>query len=153
MGLCTAVKVSRVNNLSDARYCAGMGVRWIGFCLDATEPAYLPFSKALEIASWLSGVAFIGELYRELPPSDIHRYPLDYLQTDCPEKLPLLQSYGLPLVLRLPAHTPADLLKAQQIMSENAHWVEFFLLEGNLSPEVETVQTLLKQICRQYPTS
>ena len=41
MGLKTLVKVSEVNNLSDARYCAGMGVEMIGFSLDENHPKFI----------------------------------------------------------------------------------------------------------------
>ena len=40
----TIVKVSEVNNLSDARYCAGMGVEYIGFSMDN-----VPFEKYKEM--------------------------------------------------------------------------------------------------------
>ena len=30
----TLIKVSNINNLSDARYCAGMGVEMLGFSMD-----------------------------------------------------------------------------------------------------------------------
>ena len=38
MGLRTSVIVNGVNNLSDARYCAGMGVDVIGFNLKLDDP-------------------------------------------------------------------------------------------------------------------
>ena len=40
----TLVKVSGIENLSDARYCAGMGVEFLGFPL-----AQIPFEKFQEI--------------------------------------------------------------------------------------------------------
>jgi phosphoribosylanthranilate isomerase len=52
----TIVKVSEVNNLSDARYCAGMGVEYIGFSMDN-----VPFEKYKEMRGWLAGVQIVGE--------------------------------------------------------------------------------------------
>jgi hypothetical protein len=51
----TKVKVSSIENLSDARYCAGMGVEWLGF------PLAMPLEKFAEIRNWLAGVQIVGE--------------------------------------------------------------------------------------------
>ena len=51
----TKVKVSSIENLSDARYCAGMGVEWLGF------PLAMPVEKLEEIRNWLAGVQIVGE--------------------------------------------------------------------------------------------
>ncbi|TRX51394.1 phosphoribosylanthranilate isomerase [Fulvivirga sp. M361] len=61
MSLKTFVKINTVNNLSDARYCAGMGVNLIGFCLEDGQPDYTPLDKFKQISEWLSGVEFVGE--------------------------------------------------------------------------------------------
>lgn len=60
MQLKTFVKVGNITNLSDARYCAGMGVDVLGFKLeeDATSVSSQLFE---EISGWLSGTAFAGE--------------------------------------------------------------------------------------------
>ena len=54
----TKVKVSAIENLSDARYCAGMGVEWLGFSM--TD---VPLDKFNEIRNWLSGVQIVGEAF------------------------------------------------------------------------------------------
>lgn len=150
MGLQLPVKISGVNNLSDARYCAGMGVQWVGFCLDATAAAYLPSAKVTEIAGWLAGVEFIGELGSNDLPADITAYPLHYLQTDAPEKLAQLSSYGLPLILRLTADTVKDLSTITSLMADYQASVDFFLLEGNLNPDTPAIQAALRTICEKY---
>ncbi|MEM7549844.1 MAG: N-(5'-phosphoribosyl)anthranilate isomerase [Bacteroidota bacterium] len=63
MSLKTRVKVSSVTNLSDARYCAGMGVDLIGFNVDPEHPDYVDPIKFSEITSWLSGVDFAIEYF------------------------------------------------------------------------------------------
>jgi phosphoribosylanthranilate isomerase len=150
MGLQLPVKISGVNNLSDARYCAGMGVQWVGFCLDESAAAYLPAAKVTEIAGWLAGVAFIGELGSNDIPTDITAYPLNYLQTDAPEKLAQLSNYQLPLILRLTADTVEELPNAASAMATYRTSVDFFLLEGNLNPDALEVQTALRNICEKY---
>ena len=61
MALTTSVLVTNVNNLSDARYCAGMGVDMISFMLDPHTTHHLERKAVQEIATWLSGVKVVGE--------------------------------------------------------------------------------------------
>ncbi|SOE24155.1 phosphoribosylanthranilate isomerase [Spirosomataceae bacterium TFI 002] len=51
------VLVKGINNLSDARYCAGMGVNFICFDLDPNNKNTLPFEKIKEIKNWLVGIS------------------------------------------------------------------------------------------------
>lgn len=62
MALKTFVKINGVNNLSDARYCAGMNVNLMGFCVNPNSDEYISPEKYNEITSWTSGVEFVGEL-------------------------------------------------------------------------------------------
>lgn len=55
------VYVHTVSNLSDARYCAGMGVEYIGFCFD--EHTGISISEFEAIKGWLSGIKFVAEFY------------------------------------------------------------------------------------------
>jgi phosphoribosylanthranilate isomerase len=50
------IKVSGLTDLQDARYCAAMGVEFIGFNLQNTPPA-----KIREICAWLSGPKVVIE--------------------------------------------------------------------------------------------
>ena len=61
MALKTLVKISNVTNLSDARYCAGMGVDMLGFSMDADSPDYIEPKKFAEIRGWVAGVQIVGE--------------------------------------------------------------------------------------------
>lgn len=58
--LCCQVYVAPCTNLSEARYCAGMGVQYIGIVIDEAQPNYLSPENFLEIKGWLVGVSFIG---------------------------------------------------------------------------------------------
>lgn len=53
-----------INNLSDARYCAGMGADKITFVLDPTLPGHLDAKTVKELAGWIAGVELIGEFDR-----------------------------------------------------------------------------------------
>jgi len=57
MSLKTFVKVGEITNLSDARYCAGMGVDLLGFNVVENTSGYVDPDKFQEIAGWVVGVS------------------------------------------------------------------------------------------------
>jgi phosphoribosylanthranilate isomerase len=59
--LTKSIYVSGVNNLSDARYCSGMGVDYIGVNVDEENSSYLSVEKFKEINGWVVGVNWIVE--------------------------------------------------------------------------------------------
>lgn len=61
MALKTTVIINEITNLSDARYCAGMGVDYIGFRIDENHDKYVDLENFNEITNWVAGVHFIGE--------------------------------------------------------------------------------------------
>lgn len=63
MSLKTIVKVSHVSNLSDARYCAGMGVEMLGFRVIPGADRYISPEVYQEIRGWISGPDIVAELY------------------------------------------------------------------------------------------
>ncbi len=63
------VYVRSITNLSDARYCAGMGVEMIGFCFDSQSDDFIEPSIALGIMGWISGVKIVAEF-----GDDSHEY-------------------------------------------------------------------------------
>ena len=66
------VLVRGINNLSDARYCAGMGAEGLIFTLDPTLPGAVDAALVRELAGWVAGVELIGE-FGALPAADINR--------------------------------------------------------------------------------
>ena len=54
------VKVGKVTNLSDARYCAGMGVDMLGFSVGPGHRS-MDTKKYKEITEWVSGPDFVLE--------------------------------------------------------------------------------------------
>ncbi|MBL7864986.1 MAG: hypothetical protein JNK10_08935 [Cyclobacteriaceae bacterium] len=81
----SVVYVSRITNLSDARYCAGMGVDIIGFVVDPTHPDYVSPQAYQEMVGWISGPKRAIELIT-LPATDINAtialYLPDYIHVD-----------------------------------------------------------------------
>ncbi|MBK0402885.1 hypothetical protein I5M27_07795 [Adhaeribacter sp. BT258] len=61
MALKTTVLVNGINNLSDARYCAGMGADLMGFNLDASHADHITEAAFKEITGWVSGIQLVGE--------------------------------------------------------------------------------------------
>ena len=57
MALKTFVKISSINNLSAARYCAGMGVDFLSFPISSIDP-----KKYQEITGWVAGPKFGVEI-------------------------------------------------------------------------------------------
>lgn len=55
------LKFSALNNLSDARYAAGMWADFTGFCFDPSDASYIEPGKAKEISSWINGPLLCGE--------------------------------------------------------------------------------------------
>lgn len=55
------VKISHVNNLTDARYFAAAGVRFLGFCCNPGATQYCSVSRINEICQWVEGTEFVLE--------------------------------------------------------------------------------------------
>ncbi|MBS9524589.1 phosphoribosylanthranilate isomerase [Litoribacter alkaliphilus] len=77
MALRTFVKISSVNNLSDARYCAGMYVNVMGFALEQNDSNYISPQKFKVLSDWVSGVEFVAE-FKNSHPENILTTLQDY---------------------------------------------------------------------------
>jgi len=141
MALKTTVKVSGVNNLSDARYCAGMGVALIGFDLTPGSPNFLLPEKAREIAGWLAGASIVGEITGPAVPAWAD-YPLAALQVDNETALGAVQTSGLPVWYAIEVTLAADLALAESTMQQLSDQVTGFLLHGSIELAGSVHQTL-----------
>jgi phosphoribosylanthranilate isomerase len=99
-----------INNLSDARYCAGMGADKLTFILDPALPGHLDAKAVKELAGWIAGVELIGEFDNLSTPE------INALAADCALDAVLLRSHrpadelaeiAPPVYLELPAETLA----------------------------------------------
>ncbi|MDX1903443.1 MAG: phosphoribosylanthranilate isomerase [Thermonemataceae bacterium] len=79
MALKTFVKVGNITNLSDARYCAGMGVDMLGFDVESK----ISPEKYAEMVGWLSGIRLVAE-FEQSSLQEINqilqKYPVDAIQ-------------------------------------------------------------------------
>jgi phosphoribosylanthranilate isomerase len=140
----TKVKVSSIENLSDARYCAGMGVEWLGFSLA------MPLEKFVEIRNWLAGVQIVGECVG-LKPVDIKivvaSHQPDAIEIDSKVNLVLIQDIDLPKILRVNIDT--DNLPA--LFTSAAPYVSHFLLIGDGPESLQGMESSIEIWAAQYP--
>ena len=121
----TTIKVSNLNNLSDARYCAGMGVEMLGFSMDE-----LDFDKFKEMRGWLAGVQIVGETASKDIATIIglvEKYQPDFLEISNWENVIEIQRIGKPIILKVDFAT-ANLPALFQTAKGN---VEYFVLENS----------------------
>ncbi|NMM49874.1 hypothetical protein [Marinigracilibium pacificum] len=101
MALRCKVIVRNISNLSDARYCAGMGVDFYGFSTDPEYDEHLSPESFKEINEWLSGI----EPVAEAPGSDIEEVNNNYgvdkflLLNPSSEDLKKMNSYQFFLIM------------------------------------------------------
>ncbi|GLU53161.1 hypothetical protein [Dyadobacter frigoris] len=153
--LSRTVKISNVTNLSDARYCAGMGVEMLGFSIDEDSPNYISPKKFEEICSWLAGVQLVAETSQtnpELLLKALADYPVHYVQVESPGLLTYLQSeLSLPLILRVSVDT-YDTSDIYSIFSRYGDSVNYFLLESDANgPLTEEWTQVLTELAKEYP--
>ena len=133
MSLSTVVKISQVTNLSDARYCAGMGVEMVGFMIDEDSESYVSSQKVNEIRSWLTGVKIVIEsqnLDTESLLEAIEKYNPDYVQINNPYFISSLKAKtNKPIILSIEANQDADSIDI--VMQKTASLVDYFLIESN----------------------
>ncbi|GAB4017252.1 phosphoribosylanthranilate isomerase [Spirosoma koreense] len=154
MALKTLVKISNVTNLSDARYCAGMGVDMLGFSMDSDSPDYVDPKKFDEIRGWVAGVQIVGETTTsdpELIEQLLETYQPDGLQIDEAALLPYLSTFGKSLILRV------DLLQLtldqlDTLFLTGVSGAEYVLLEssGPIHLDVE-LKTVLQRLASRFP--
>ncbi|WP_373514526.1 hypothetical protein [Persicitalea sp.] len=151
----TFVKISNFTNLSDARYCAGMGVDMLGFSVDEASDQYIIPKKYAEMRAWIAGVKLVAESSESDPQkllTVLADYEFDALQVEDPNLLQYLKSeLDKPLLLRVDVdHYEADELDA--LMGRYSAEVEFFLLESEKNASLtDEWRNYLHKLSREYP--
>src|SRR5688572_188745 len=106
MPLKTLVRAGSITNLSDARYCAGMGVDWLGFNVIEGQDQYVSPKEFQDIRGWVSGPKIIAQIYN-IPSTDALTAILDNYQPDFLElgmnDLKKFSALPLPFILAVPA--------------------------------------------------
>jgi len=154
MALQTIVKISNVTNLSDARYCAGMGVDMLGFSMDDDTPEYVEPKKFEEIRSWVAGVKIVGET-TATDTEHIERlldtYQPDVLQVDEAALLPFLSTFGKPLILRVDL-SQFTLDQLETLFQTSSAGADFVLLESRAPLHIDDdLKNTLQPLAVRYP--
>ena len=156
MQLKTLVKVSAVNNLSDARYCAGMGVTMMGFALDSDYPHYIGPEKFKAITQWIQGVTLVGELDTTDPTviqKVLDQYAVDCLQLNDPIATRSIASLTVPLLIKLRIQGNETLHALQSCMNAYIPYCQYFLLEAASSHAVDftALQPTINHLAQYFP--
>jgi phosphoribosylanthranilate isomerase len=140
----TKVILSRVTNLSDARYASGMGVDYIGFSINPANTQYVTVEQAKTIGDWLSGVSIIGDVGDSLT-TDMADYSTSYIQTS---NASIINELDEP-ILALDVND-SSINEVIDLLATYSSEVSFFVLNvenGRLS----TLQPQLFELCSKYP--
>lgn len=151
MTLKTLVKISEVTNLSDARYCAGMGVDLIGFPLDESHPKFIDLAKAKEISSWICGIKVVGEFEGNDPKTIAYlaqQLGLEYIQLNKPVSTEEIRKIPKPVILKL-EYGILTIAEIEILLNEYAEVVHYFLLESK-EESFEDIEEKLKDWTGKY---
>ena len=154
MALKTIVKISNVTNLSDARYCAGMGVDMLGFSMDESSPEYIHPATFAEIRSWVAGVQIVGET----TATDIDQierlldsYQPDVLQVNEAALLPYLTSVNKPLIVQID-FAQFTLEQINTLLTVKPVGADFLLLESHTPIHIDDeLKRILQNLASQFP--
>ncbi len=157
MALKTFVKINSVNNLSDARYCAGMGVSVLGFNVDPLADSYISPEKYQAISEWISGPSFAAELPEKNKSESFEAYlkhypSFDTLQLSRFEDLLALQARETSIIYKLVAdkivQNPADL---EKFLIQFKDLVHYFLIELDQATQEELWLEAIIKLSDKFP--
>ena len=140
MALRTTVKVGNISNLSDARYCAGMGVQYLGFTLDSTHKDYVDQDTLKTIKEWIVGPVIVGEFSesnRTLIEDSIIHNDIDCIQITNPDILAESPMFNMPVILKIDISSFQNLEQLQNIMDFNKDKIIFFLLDKSTDSVIQ----------------
>lgn len=140
MSLKTEVKVSHISNLSDARYCAGMGVRYLGFSLNSNSEHYVDPETLKTFKEWIVGPIIVGEL-SNLEPfiKDKSRLQedIDCIEISEPSFVIEAAKINLPVILKLDIARFQSVQELEITMTGLKDSVLFFLMEKSTSSLIQ----------------
>jgi phosphoribosylanthranilate isomerase len=134
MPLKTLVKVGSITNLSDARYCAGMGVDLLGFGVVEDHDNHIDISLFQQIRGWVSGPQVVAEMYGLKKTTDIQailqNYAPDMVEMTFASYQELKSEIQLPFIVALSS-------KELSNMGEHHKRVAYWLVEDESVPKLK----------------
>jgi phosphoribosylanthranilate isomerase len=153
MALKTFVKISNVNNLSDARYCAGMYVNLMGFSLEPNNEYYVDPVKFKEITGWVSGINYVGEFKTAHPDTILetlaHYDGIVALQIEEEAHLQMLLNSSYRLILKKAIGSKQDLEDLGPLAGSLGENQIILLLEAKDNPDWAPDPALLKTLAEK----
>jgi phosphoribosylanthranilate isomerase len=118
MPLKTLVKVGSITNLSDARYCSGMEVDFLGFRVNPLDPDYISPKLFQEIRGWIPGPKIVAEL-NGLSTPDLAQimqdYAPDFFEMDLDQFQNLNSTPPIPIFLNVSKHKLSNFKTGEQV--------------------------------------
>ncbi|RAU83336.1 phosphoribosylanthranilate isomerase [Pontibacter arcticus] len=155
MSLSTTVIVNGINNLSDARYCAAMGVDVVSFNLKQGHEDQVQPETLKEIAGWVAGVQLCGEFENERP-EEINQlaeeFKLDLVQLDAPYLIDEIEQISRPVIQKMFVNKDSTAAELLEIMELYSPYVKYFLLYSHDFTAIDDTNTaFLKKLATHYP--
>ncbi len=118
------VYVSRITNLSDARYCAGMGADMLGFVVDPAHRDYVSPESYQQMIGWIAGPGRVIEP-GPTPLADVTtaaaEYAADYIHITV-DRLSDFRDASVPLIVEV------GFLDAARAMNEPNKAIAFWMV-------------------------
>ena len=156
MALKFYTKISGINNLSDARYCAGMGVDILGFNLEKDNANYIDALKYTAITEWLSGVTYCAEFENSTTDQilmALKQYPkVSYVQISDIQLVSSLTRLEPEIIVKLPISVLAGSHDGLRKILESTHYqVKYYLIEDDLNILDDDLLDRAIELSNQYP--
>ena len=144
MALKTTVLVNGINNLSDARYCAGMGADLMGFKVDPHTTDHLSEEAFKEITGWVAGIKFVGE-FDEASAAEINEKAfnlnLDYIQLNKTYLLDEIRKIEKPVIQKVYINKDTIETELTEILDLYKDDVAYFLVYSNDFTTIDETNT------------
>jgi phosphoribosylanthranilate isomerase len=132
MGLTIPVILNSVNNLSDARYAAGMGVDLMGFEVEEGAERYVNLDLYKAITAWLSGVQTVASVSLLNPDALAflqENHQPDFIQFESVEGISQSDLSDIACIQKITVPAGQELAVLKEIKQQMYDEANFILLE------------------------
>jgi phosphoribosylanthranilate isomerase len=138
MSLRTHVIAGNITNLSDARYCAGMGVEWLSFPVSNVDPTLFK-----EIVQWVAGPQYVIKLDENSTAQALNEYPVECVEINASQLRLIDNSLKYKWIIEVAASDWSG-FKEQLVARKNK--IEFIILTSFFDDSIE----VLKEACKIF---